>query len=76
MSLIFRSGLRTPDREILALCPARPDATVTREDVRRFFAAHYDDKRIQAALSGTDCAPKADTKRPIRGSARIAGARS
>ena len=39
------------DREILAICPARPDVSVSASEVRRFFAAHYDDRRLQLALS-------------------------
>lgn len=39
------------DQEVLALCPARPDVSVSEGDVRRFMAAHVDDRRIQAALS-------------------------
>lgn len=39
------------DREILALCPARPDVSVSAGDVQRFFSAHYDDPRIQRALA-------------------------
>ncbi|MFB1479778.1 hypothetical protein [Corallococcus sp. RDP092CA] len=47
---------RTPalsalDREVLDLCPARPDASVSAADVQRFFAKHYDDARVQRALS-------------------------
>jgi len=44
-------GLTAADREVLALCPARPDASVSRGDVERFFRAHLDDPRIQRALS-------------------------
>ena len=33
------------------MCPARPDASVSRGDVERFFRAHVDDPRIQRALS-------------------------
>ncbi|MBF5041261.1 hypothetical protein FGE12_02605 [Aggregicoccus sp. 17bor-14] len=44
-------ALSAADREILGLCPARPDASVSAEDARRFFAAHYDDPRLQRALS-------------------------
>ncbi len=39
------------EREILALCPARPDASVSAGDAQRFFSAHYDDPRLQRALS-------------------------
>jgi hypothetical protein len=39
------------DREVLGMCPARPDASVSRGDVQRFMSAHYDDARIQRALS-------------------------
>ncbi|MCY1045784.1 hypothetical protein OV208_31010 [Corallococcus sp. bb12-1] len=39
------------DREVLDLCPARPDASVSAGDVQRFFAKHYDDARVQRALS-------------------------
>lgn len=39
------------DREVLAMCPAHPDASVSEGDVRRFFAAHLSDARIQTALS-------------------------
>jgi hypothetical protein len=39
------------DKEILAVCPANPEASVSEGDVRRFMAKHYDDKRIQQALS-------------------------
>lgn len=43
--------LSAADREVLALCPARPDAAVSQGDVQRFMAAHYDDPRLQRALS-------------------------
>jgi hypothetical protein len=43
--------LRPVEREVLALCPARPDAATPRGELRRFFAAHHDDRRIQRALS-------------------------
>jgi hypothetical protein len=39
------------DREVLQMCPARPDASVARGDVERFFRAHIDDPRLQRALS-------------------------
>jgi hypothetical protein len=39
------------DREILALCPARPDVSVSSGDVQRFFSTHADDPRIQKALA-------------------------
>ncbi|WP_095975667.1 EndoU domain-containing protein [Melittangium boletus] len=50
---LFRQAppLTPVDREVLGLCPARPDAAVSSEDVRRFLSAHYDDARIQRALS-------------------------
>jgi len=44
-------ALTAPDREVLGICPARPDASVSRGDVERFFRAHVDDPRIQRALS-------------------------
>jgi hypothetical protein len=44
-------ALSTVDREVLAVCPARPDASATLEDVRRFVAQHVDDARLQRALS-------------------------
>ena len=43
--------LSPADREVLALCPARPDASVSQGDVQRFMAAHYEDPRLQRALS-------------------------
>jgi len=43
--------LTAADREVLQACPARPDASVSRGDVERFFRAHLDDPRIQTALS-------------------------
>lgn len=43
--------LSAMDREVLELCPARPDASVSEGDVRRFLSRHYDDARIQRALS-------------------------
>lgn len=43
--------LSAVDREILALCPARPDVSVSAGDVQRFFSNHYDDARIQRALA-------------------------
>ncbi|MBJ6764261.1 EndoU domain-containing protein [Myxococcaceae bacterium JPH2] len=39
------------DREVLDMCPARPDVSVSAGDVQRFFARHHDDARIQRALS-------------------------
>ena len=39
------------DREVLGLCPARPDASVSAGDVQRFLAAHLDDPRLKRALS-------------------------
>jgi hypothetical protein len=44
-------SLTAVDREVLGLCPARPDASVSRGDVQRFISAHYDDPRLQRALS-------------------------
>ena len=44
-------ALTVTDREVLTICPARPDASVSREDVERFFRAHVDDPRLQRALS-------------------------
>ncbi|NRD54602.1 EndoU domain-containing protein [Corallococcus exiguus] len=44
-------ALSAMDREVLDLCPARPDASVSAGDVQRFFAKHYDDARVQRALS-------------------------
>jgi len=44
-------ALTATDREVLQMCPARPDASVSRGDVERFFRAHLDDPRIQRALS-------------------------
>jgi hypothetical protein len=44
-------ALSTLDREILALCPARPNVSVSAGDVQRFFSSHYDDARIQRALA-------------------------
>ena len=44
-------ALTPTDREVLQICPARPDASVSRGDVERFFRAHLDDPRIQRALS-------------------------
>ena len=43
--------LTPTDREVLQACPARPDASVSRGDVERFFRAHVDDPRLQTALS-------------------------
>ncbi len=44
-------ALTALDREVLAVCPARPDAAASLEDVRRFMSAHVDDARLQRALS-------------------------
>ena len=44
-------ALAPVDREVLGLCPARPDASVSAGDVRRFLAAHLEDPRLQRALS-------------------------
>ncbi|HSP18547.1 MAG TPA: EndoU domain-containing protein, partial [Myxococcaceae bacterium] len=44
-------SLSPTDREVLQMCPARPDASVTRGDVERFFRAHIEDPRLQRALS-------------------------
>jgi hypothetical protein len=44
-------ALTSVDREVLQMCPARPDAAVSRGDVERFFGAHIDDPRLQRALS-------------------------
>ncbi|OJH38130.1 EndoU domain-containing protein [Cystobacter ferrugineus] len=50
--LLRQAPALTPvDREVLGMCPARPDAAVSAGDVRRFMAAHYEDPRIQRALS-------------------------
>lgn len=43
--------LSAVDRQVLDLCPARPDVSVSAGDVQRFFSAHYDDPRIQRALA-------------------------
>ncbi len=43
-------ALSAVDREILAVCPERPDVSVSAGDVQRFFSTHYDDPRIQKAL--------------------------
>ncbi|MCP3062422.1 EndoU domain-containing protein [Myxococcus sp. K38C18041901] len=43
--------LSAMDREVLDLCPARPDVSVSAADVRRFVTRHYDDARLQTALS-------------------------
>ena len=43
--------LTAVDREVLSICPARPDASASLEDVRRFVASHLDDSRLQRALS-------------------------
>jgi hypothetical protein len=45
--------LSAVDRELLALCPARPDVSVSAGDVQRFFSNHYDDPRIQRALAAS-----------------------
>lgn len=39
------------DKEVLAICPARPDASASLEDVRRFIGAHISDERLERALS-------------------------
>ncbi|MFP2932238.1 hypothetical protein ACLESO_45190, partial [Pyxidicoccus sp. 3LG] len=44
-------ALSPMDREVLDLCPARPDVSVSAGDVQRFFSKHYNDARIQTALS-------------------------
>ena len=44
-------ALTAVDKEVLAACPARPDASATLEDVRRFISAHIDDARLEGALS-------------------------
>ncbi|XXF75578.1 hypothetical protein P2318_21250 [Myxococcaceae bacterium GXIMD 01537] len=44
-------ALSEVDRQVLDVCPARPDAAVSPGDVRRFFARHYEDARVQRALS-------------------------
>src|SRR5215510_4082753 len=44
-------ALGPADREVLQMCPARPDATVSRGDVERFFRTHIEDPRLQRALS-------------------------
>jgi hypothetical protein len=43
--------LTAQDREVLDMCPARPDVSVSAGDVQRFFSRHLDDPRIQTALS-------------------------
>jgi hypothetical protein len=50
---LFREmpALTPRDREVLGMCPARPDAAVSRGDVQRFLSAHYDDARLRRALS-------------------------
>ena len=50
---LFRQApaLAPVDREVLGLCPARPDASVSQGDVQRFLSAHYDDPRLQRALA-------------------------
>ncbi len=44
-------SLSPMDREVLALCPARPDVSVSAGDVQRFLSRNYNDPRIQSALS-------------------------
>jgi hypothetical protein len=44
-------ALTPMDREVLDLCPTRPDVSVSAGDVQRFFSRHYGDPRIQTALS-------------------------
>jgi hypothetical protein len=44
-------ALTAADREVLGICPASPDASVSQGDVERFFRAHLDDPRIERALS-------------------------
>ncbi|MGO8969107.1 MAG: EndoU domain-containing protein [Myxococcaceae bacterium] len=44
-------ALSAVDREVLSVCPARPDAAASLEDVRRFMSAHVDDERLVRALS-------------------------
>nr|WP_148273418.1 hypothetical protein [Stigmatella aurantiaca] len=39
------------DREVLALCPSRPDVSVSAEAIHQFFANHYEDKALQHALA-------------------------
>jgi hypothetical protein len=39
------------DKEVLGLCPARPDVAVSRSEVERFVSKYYDDPRLQRALS-------------------------
>ena len=50
---LFREALplTAADREVLQICPARPDASVSRGDVERFFRTHIEDPRLQRALS-------------------------
>ncbi|MFN7135530.1 MAG: hypothetical protein ACK4N5_25890, partial [Myxococcales bacterium] len=43
--------LTAVDRAVLALCPARPDAAVSARELRAFLGGHYDDPRLQRALS-------------------------
>ncbi len=38
-------------KEVLALCPTDASSAVSAAEVRRFFAAHHDDARLQRALS-------------------------
>jgi len=50
--LFTEAPVLTPvDRELLALCPTRPDAAVGAEAVRRFLSANYEDARLQRALA-------------------------
>lgn len=39
------------DKEVLGMCPARPDVAVSRAEVERFISKHYEDPRLQRALS-------------------------
>ncbi|SEU33442.1 hypothetical protein [Stigmatella erecta] len=39
------------DREVLALCPSRPDGSVSAEAIHQFFSKHYEDKALQQALA-------------------------
>jgi hypothetical protein len=43
--------LTAVDKEVLEACPARPDASASPEDVRRFLAQHISDERLVRALS-------------------------
>ncbi len=56
--------LSAVDREILALCPARPYVSVSAGDVRRFFSNHYDDPRIQRALAAAGRSRKGSSAKP------------